>query len=190
MDCIQSVSLAANYYVTCDNWQHISDSSLLSDIPHVGYSYFTHGGRFPTTGALPQLARTIRERVPRCPLARIWIMISKKNNVSACLCEISILLYPKGFSLPSHSSRISRKSPSRRAVSSHSTPTPGIFSRLSMGSVPLLILSNLCFAETFTFCNLSLALSLAQAHTPRQGLQKTCGKIRGARPRTRKIIRA
>lgn len=75
MDCIQSVSLAANYYVTCANWQHISGSSLLSDIPHVGYSCFTHGGRFPTTGALPQLARTIRERVPRCPLARIWIMI-------------------------------------------------------------------------------------------------------------------
>nr|DAV55061.1 MAG TPA: hypothetical protein [Caudoviricetes sp.] len=56
-----------------------------------------------------------------------------------------------------------------------------------MGSVPLLILSNLCFAETFTLCNLSLALSLAQAHTPRQGLQKTCGKIWARQPALEKL---
>lgn len=43
MDCIQSVSLAANYYVTCANWQHISDSSFFLDIPHVEYSYIIHG---------------------------------------------------------------------------------------------------------------------------------------------------
>lgn len=99
MDCIQSVSLAANYYVTCANWQHISDSSFFLDIPHVEYSYIIHGDFTDNHSA--------RLTTPY----RIWIMISFWN---------------------SHLARW-YKFPSRRAVSSHSTLTPGIFAYLSDG---------------------------------------------------------
>lgn len=73
MDCIQSVSLAANYYVTCANWQHISDSSHFSDIPHVEYSYIIHGDFTDNHSA--------RLTTPH----RIWIMISHSFSRYALL---------------------------------------------------------------------------------------------------------